>query len=419
LQGEEIRFTLKPGHQTDTAETMSPTEKLSDTIVRNLAAPATGSKITYDKGPGAIRGFGLRVTAAGMKAFVLNYVIAGRERRMTIGAYPTWRVASARQRAIELRQDIDLGIDPLGERISAREAPTINDLCDRYLAEHAIKKRTGADDEAMLRRIVRPELGNRKVNSITFSDVDRLHRKITKGAPYQANRMLALLSKMFSLSIRWEMRDDNPTKGVERNHEERRKRYLKGDELRRLTEALAVHPSQAAANAIRLLLLTGARRGEVLSAEWDQFDLAAGIWTKPSSHTKQKEEHCVPLSAPAMQLLVEMRAVAKSAQYVFPSLRNADGPMTELKKSWAALCKAADLRGVRVHDLRHTYASVLVSSGLSLPIIGALLGHTQVATTQRYAHLHDDPLRAATERAAAVITGKGEGGEVVELRRHR
>jgi integrase len=230
---------------------------------------------------------------------------------------------------------------------------------------------------------------------------------------YGANRLVALLSKMFSLAVKWQMRPDNPCKGVERNPEERRYRYLSGDELRRLTEALAAHSSPAAANAVRLLLLTGARRGEVLGAKWDEFDLEAGIWTKPSAHTKQKREHRVPLSAPARQLLAEIKAAGEQRAaeqkrgplpYIFPG-RGGDGPLAEIKKSWAALCKAADIKGVRIHDLRHTYASMLASAGLSLPVIGALLGHTQPGTTTRYAHLFDDPLRAATERVGAIVTG--------------
>jgi integrase len=392
----------------------STNTRLTDAVVRDLPAPASGSKITYDGGAGCVRGFGLRVTAAGVKAFVLNYTVNGRERRLTIGAYPTWKVATAREEAARLRRDIDRGIDPLGERIAEREAPTVNELCDRYLAEHAIKKRTASGDESLIRRVIKPALGNRKVASIAYGDVDKLHRKLSATAPIHANRLVALLSKMFSLSIRWEMRADNPCHGVERNHEERRYRYLTGEELRRLTEAMAVHPGQTAANAIRLLLLTGARLGEVLGAEWDQFDLDAGIWIKPSSHTKQKKEHRVPLSAPARLLLTEMRAASGSSTYVFPGRRGGDH-RTQIKTGWSSLCKAADLHGVRLHDLRHTYASVLVSAGLSLPIVGSLLGHTQPGTTARYAHLFDDPLRLATERAGAIITGKGDGDKVGEV----
>jgi integrase len=403
--------------------------KFDDRFVRSLAAPESGNRIAYERGNDAVRGFGVRVTASGAKSFVLNYSIAGRERRLTIGGYPAWSVAAARSQASSLRRKIDAGTDPLGIREAEREAPNVSDLCDRYIAEHASRKRTGSSDEAMIRGIVRPELGSRKVASITFTDIDRLHRKVTKDrGPYQANRLIALLSKAFSLAIRWQMRGDNPAKGVERNPEERRYRYLTGEELRRLTEALAVHPSQSAANAVRLLLLTGARRGEVLAATSDQFDLETGLWVKPSSHTKQKREHRVPLSAPARQLLAEMRARAERraqergrlpSPYVFPA-RTGDGPMVEIKTAWAALCKAAGLDGVRLHDLRHTYASVLASAGLSLPVIGALLGHTQPSTTARYTHLFDDPLRDATERVGAIITGNKsnpESAEVISIER--
>lgn len=405
-------------------------DKFDERFVRALPAPGSGNRIHYDGGKDAVKGFGVRVTAAGAKSFVLNYTVAGRERRMTIGAYPAWTVAAAREQAKSLRRRVDVGEDPLEERDAERAAPTVSELCDRYLAEHASRKRTGNGDRSMVERLIRPRLGSRKVAAITFDDLDRLHRKITEeNGPYQANRVAALVSKMFALSIRWRMRTDNPAKGIERNHEERRHRYLSGDELRRLTDALAAHPSQLAANAVRLLLLTGARRGEMLSATWDQFDLEAGIWIKPSSHTKQKREHRVPLSAPARQLLADMRAEAERrakerkrepSKYVFPA-RIGDGPMVEIKTAWAALCRAARLEGVRIHDLRHTYASVLASAGLSLPVIGALLGHTQPGTTARYAHLFDDPLRAATERVAAIITGsdKPGGAEVVPIGKGR
>jgi integrase len=407
--------------------------KLTDQLLRKLPAPTTGNRITYDRGNDAVRGFGIRVTAGGARSFVLNYVIGGRERRLTIGAYPEWSATAAREEAKRLKREVDTGHDPLGERVAYREAPTVDELCERYLEEHAAKKRAAAEDRRMIDRTVRPELGARKVAEITYTDIDRLHRKLTKtsarkktGAPYAANRLLALLSKMFSLSIRWGMRSDNPAKGVERNNEERRYRYLSRDELRRLTDALATHSSQSAANAIRLLLLTGARRGEVLSATWDQFDLKAGIWTKPSSHTKQKREHRIPLSAPARQLLAEMReTVSRQAHwqtggaspYLFPA-RSGDGPMADLKSSWTTICCAADLQGLRLHDLRHTYASVLAGAGFSLPLIGALLGHTQAQTTARYSHLADDPMRAATERVGAIVTGNDKpAAEIVAITR--
>jgi integrase len=245
-----------------------------------------------------------------------------------------------------------------------------------------------------------------------------LHQKVTREkGPYTANRLLSLLSKMFTLAIRWEMRTDNPAKGVERNPEEPRCRFLSGDELQRLTEALAAHPDQQAANVLRLLLLTGARRGEVLEARWDQFNLATGVWTKPSSHTKQKREHRVPLSTPVRQLLAEIKR-GNASPYLFPGQDGA-GPRGGIYPSWAELRETAQLDGVRIHDLRHTFASVLASEGSSLPLIAALLGHSRVATTHRYAHLFDDPLRAATERAGAIITGNEDdkpSAEVLPIR---
>lgn len=397
-------------------------ERLTDKIVKALPAPATGNKLHYDA---EVKGFAVRVTAAEARGFVLNYRAGGRERRLTIGSFPEWSVAAARKEAGELKKLVDRGDDPMGERHDERAAPTVGELIDRFAADFLPRKRESTRREyaAMLDKIVRPELGRTKVADVRHADIDRLHRKVSQRAPYRANRMVATLSRMMSFAVKLGWRDDNPVKGIERNQEERRYRYLTGDELRRLTEALAAHSSRQAANVVRLLLLTGARRGEVLAATWDQFDIETGIWIKPSSHTKQKREHRVPLSAPVRALLSEMKADAErrgeTAPYLFLS-RTGDGPMVEVKSSWAALCKAAGIEGVRLHDLRHTYASVLASAGLSLPVIGALLGHTQPGTTARYAHLFDDPLRAATERVGVIVTGgvpSGEAAAVMPLRK--
>lgn len=380
------KSAIHPSGASDTTSDTG-TGRLVDSLVRKLPVPEKGNRITYDRGPDAIRGFGIRITAGGARAFILNYVIGGRERRLTIGAYPAWTVAAARAEAKRLRREIDCGTDPLGERIAEREAPTVDELCDRFVEEHAVKKRAELDYRRIIERTVRPELGALKVAEATYADIDRMHRKLTKtslrkktgGAPYAANRAVAIASKMFALAIRWGMRADNPAKGIERNPEQPRRRYLSGEELRRLTAALATHRSRPAADAVRLLLLTGARSSEVLSATWNQFDLDLGIWTKPASSTKQNREHPVPLSAPARQLLVEMHRKARS-EYLFPG-RIDDGPMVDLKSSWRSICRAADLRGLRVHDLRHSFASILASAGLSLPVIGALLGHSNPSTT--------------------------------------
>ncbi len=387
-------------------------EKITDRLVKEIEAPATGNRRVYDTD---LKGFGVRITAAGARAFILNYRAKGRERRYTIGGYPDWTVAAAREEAKRLKRVVDQGEDPMGERREDRAAPTVKNLAERYLEEHAVRKRESSrrEDKAMIDKIILPRLGTTKVAAVTFTDIDRLHRTVSKRTPYRANRAIALLSKMFNLAVRWEMRADNPCRGVERNQEHRRNRYLSMDELQRFTAALADHPSKTAANAIRFLLLTGARRGEVLGATWDQFDLAAGAWVKPSAHTKQNREHRVPLSAPAIQLLAGMQAES-SSPFLFPGRRE---HLKDIKKSWAQVCKAAKIKGFRLHDLRHTYASVLASSGLSLPVIGALLGHTQASTTQRYSHLMDDPLRQATDRVGAIVEAASAGrtAKVIDL----
>ena len=385
-------------------------QRLTDSIIKTLPAPASSNRITYDA---EMPGFGVRVTAAGARAFVLNYRAGGRERRITIGQHPAWSVKAARDEAKRLRREIDSGRDPLAEEQAEREAPTVASLCQRYVEDHLPKKRATSqkDDKAFITNDILPRLRRHKVADVTFSDIDRLHREVTKRAPIRANRVVALCSKMFSLAIRWGWRADNPAKGIERNPENKRERFLAGDEVSRLTVALAEHRDQQAADIIRVLLLTGARRGEVLAMRWADLDLEAGVWVKPSAHTKQKKAHRVPLSAPARQLLA---GIPQTGEHVFPG--RSGGHRVEIKNDWASICKAAKLEGVRVHDLRHSYASFLASAGLSLPIIGALLGHTQTQTTARYAHLFDDPLRAATERVGAIVSPVEGGGEVVQLR---
>jgi integrase len=388
--------------------------RLTDKAVKELPKPESGNRTTYDA---EVKGFGIRITAAGARSFVLNYrTTAGRERRYTIGAFPDWRTSAAREEARRLKQRIRSGHDPLAELEAERTAPTVADMCRRYREEHLPKLRpsTQRDYERALGRIEKA-LGRAKVADVTFDAIDRLHRAISKQSANEANRLTAVASRMFNLAVRRGWRADNPARGVERNDEVKRERYLSSDELARLTVALADHRDQQAANILRLLLLTGARRGEVQAARWDQFDLTAGIWTKPSSHTKQKKIHRVPLSDAAALLLRDLRGqAAPGAEFVFPG--RAGGHRVEIKGNWAAICKAASISGARVHDLRHSYASVLASAGLSLPVIGALLGHTQPQTTARYAHLLDDPLRAATERASAIITGK-PSAEVVPIRK--
>jgi integrase len=393
---------------------MADRQRLTDAIVRRLPTPEQGKTITLDS---EVVGFGARVTANGARSYVLRYVVrgSGRERTFTIGDVTVWRCTAARDKARELRRQVADGGDPLGQIEEERAAPTLPDLIERFKAEHLPRKRpsTRDDYERSLRLHIEPHFGQHtKVADVRFEDVDALHRKITAaGSPYQANRTIALLSKMFNLAQRWRWRATNPCKGIEKNTEYHRRRYLSGDELTLLTKALAKHGDQQVANAIRVMLLTGARRGEVLGMRWSNVDLGAGVWSKPASSTKQKEHHQVPLSAPARQLLSDIqrrqKRTGERSRFVFPS-NGASGHLVEIKKSWRLITKTAGIEGLRIHDMRHSYASQLVSGGASLPLIGALLGHASPSTTARYSHLHHDPLRAATEKVGAVIAAAGK-----------
>jgi integrase len=428
------------GHNADTKALLimaqAQDDKLDDKTVRDLAPPVAGNKITYDS---EVKGFGVRVTKAGAKAFILNYRQGRTERRITIGSFPDWTVKKAREHAKALKRQVDAGADPMADRHADRAAPTIETLADRFEKEHLSKRRvaTQADYRSILTLYIRPSLGRLRVDEVRHTDIERLHATVAKRAPYRANRTVSVLSKMLTLAIKWEMRTDNPARGIERAPEQKRERYLSPAEIARLSEALAGLREQDSANAIRLLLLTGARKSEVLKARWSEFNLTDGVWIKPSAHVKTKKDHRVPLSGPARLLLTEMREKAEKALdpgeslgLVFEGARGK--PLSDIRESWAAVCLAAGLGAqvevkgkdgkpekvwkadARMHDLRHTYASILASSGLSLPIIGQLLGHTQAQTTQRYAHLMDDPLREATERVGAAVTA-GKNTNIVQL----
>lgn len=392
-----------------------PKQRLTDAVIKRLATPEKGYSVTRDTEVG---GYAARVTAKGARSLVFDYYTrTGRDRSYTIGRFPEWTAAAGRAKVRELRRLVDDGGDPLAELEAERAAPTVAELIDRFEQEHLPRKRpaTARDYRRALALHVRPHFGpHAKVADVTFADVDALHRKITKsGASYAANRTVALMSKMFNLAIRWGMRETNPTKGLERNIEHHRRRYLSGEELGRLVKALAEYPDRQAADIVRLLLLTGARRGEVLSARWADLDLGKGVWSKPPSSTKQKDHHEAQLSAPTRALLNRIRDEQAGKPrhalptFVFPGT-GANGHMVEIKKAWQAIIKAAGITGLRIHDLRHSFASAAISGGASLPLVGSLLGHASPATTNRYAHMFNDPQRAVVERIGKLVEDAGK-----------
>jgi integrase len=400
--------------------------RAKDATTRLRLTKTTVEALSPSKNPywdSDLTGFGILVSERGTRTyFVQKRSPHGRQCKVTIGRHGAWTAERVRARAKVLLGQIAAGIDPTAERRAARqaerkrlEAPTVEALLERYMVEHAQRKKRLTSirtDRSLINKHFLPALGPKKVVDVTHADAQRLHDQISVTAVIAANRAASLGRKAFNLAIKWGWRTDNPFSKLERNPEEKRDRYLILAELARLFDALNRQYGDLAAAIIVFLLLTGARRNEVLSAYWRDFDPVAGIWTKPSAHTKQKKLHRVPLSAAARAVLVQLAQQYEPNEpppdaYVF------GGPQMihRVRRTWEAVRDEAGLPGLRLHDLRHAYASVLASGGLSLPIIGALLGHTNPTTTARYAHLLDDPLRQATERVGGLWTALSNGAD--------
>ena len=350
-------------------------------------------------------------TSAGAKAWVLRYRSGGRQRAFTIGSFSDWSVAAARDEARGLKRRIDQGDDPMGERHRTRVAATVADLVDVYVAEHLPRKQSSSahEDNGMQRQHVLPKLGKLRIEAVTRADIDEFHRAISKKTPTRANRCLQLVSKMFAIAVEKEWRPDNPCRGIHQNREIKRERYLTADELARLMSVLSTHPNRSSANAAMLLLLTGSRRSKVLGAGWSEFDLRAGVWVKPASRNKSGKVHRVPLSCHAAELLAAMREKPPREEYLFPGRGVGGGRGGETQgvvtKFWKNVC--ADRKDVRLHDLRHTFASMLVSGGGSLELIGTLLGHSDPRTTLRYSHLSDAAPRQGVEVVGSIVADAG------------
>ena len=373
---------------------MSVGKKLTKRIVESIKPEMGREVLTWDA---ELRGFGVRVFPTGRRTYFVQYRNEyNRTRRKKIGVHGVITTEQAREEAKSLLGDVAKGKDPSKEHRQSKNKPTDAALAKEYLEVYAKinkKPKSYQEDVKMLDNIVLKRIGDRKLEEITSHDIQQLHHSLRR-TPYMGNRVRALLSKMFNLAIRWKWLTDNPVSGVDKYQEQKRQRWLDDEELQRLWKVLATYHNQSVANAIRLLILTGSRCNEVLSAKWEQIDLKSGVWTKPAHTTKQKRFEHLPLSPQTNNLLLTMKKQAQS-EFLFPGKVNGQ-PLQTIKKAWQTIRKNAGIPDVRIHDLRHTHASHLVSSGLSLSIVGKLLGHTQAATTQRYAHLADAPLRQAT-----------------------
>ena len=395
--------------------------RLSEKAIKRLPLPERGNKIHYDED---VPGFGLRLTKAGGRAFVVNYRVNGHERRLTIGPWPAWSATAAREYAKELRRKIDRGEDPLGVKQLRRGDPTFGDLVEQYLAIEAQRQKGFAEYERILRRDALPEWKNFRAADIRRRDVIALIEEKAKTAPIGANRLFELLRRAFNFGIRRDMLEANPCALVRKPGEERSKdRVLSRDEIRTLWTALdGPGFSEHTAAALRLILVTAQRPGEVITVEWDEIDLGEAWWTLPAEKAKNGLAHRVPLNTTARAILESLPRVSK---FVFPSPRDSQ-PMHRaalalaLRRAREREEDALEVKGFAPHDLRRTAASHMASAGVERFVIGRVLNHVEPGVTRVYdRHSYDAEKSRALltweRRLCTFVGNNSEQARVVEM----
>lgn len=380
----------------------------SDPAKLTAPDPVTGKQRVADQylWDDELTGFGVKVTPAGKKVFLVQYRIGGakgRTRRVTLGHLGPITADEARTRAKELVGMVQQKKDPAEERDRKRAEESFGKIIEQFEKEHVdgLKPLTAKEYRRALKLHVPAKLRHRPVGDIGHPDMTRLHHDLSqKPGPTQANKVLAILSKLFSWAEKNGLRPagPNPCRHIDKNKETKRERFLSPQELARLGKALADEQRVYVVAAVRLLLFTGARLNEILSARWEWVNFETGTIRLPDSKTGAKTLY---LNNPALTVLSTLPRVAKNPFLIVGE--NVGAHLVNLQKPWRSIRKAAAITDVRLHDLRHTYASVGVTGGGSLPMVGALLGHSQPATTNRYAHLGSDPLRAASDAIARQI----------------
>lgn len=410
------------------------TIKLTKTVVDG-ATPRKSSYVLFDS---AITGFGLRVYPSGAKSWILEYRANGGGRkedkkRFTIGSVKDLTADEARKLANLRRSEVVVGLDPQVRKAGDRSALTVRELSKIFLEDNIEVKRTKNTIEGYRNAIknhILPALGSMKANMVESTDVEKLHNRL-RDTPSTANKVLAVVSSMFSYGSKMKhiKRRENPALDVEKFSENEKERHLKTEELVRLEATLSLaetsglpwnisqkEPSKHIPKnnrntvtspyvtaALRLLMLTGARLREILELEWAIVDLQDGVLRLSKSKSGKKD---IILNQPAMEVLRNIRPIGKFV-IASESAGTADEkPRADIKRPWAQICRHAGLSGVRIHDLRHTFASHGLNEGLGIAVVSRLLGHKNISTTMRYAHLENKALKIGADKIGESVQGK-------------
>lgn len=377
--------------------------KLTKRCVEGLSIEAK-DYLVWDRD---VRGFGVRVYPSGKKTYLVQYRAGRRTRRVTIGQHGVLTTDEARREAKQLLASVARGDDPSAQRQAKRHAPTVAGLCDRFLEEYVeqhCKPTTARDYHSIIRRFIRPRLGPLPIAEVTRADVVAFHHAL-RDTPYQANRAASMLSKLFNLAEDWGLRQagSNPARRIKKFREEEKKRYLLDEEQIRLGEVLAEALEEGTesvyvVSAILLLIYTGCRLSEILTLRWDY--VTSHHLELPDSKTGRRR---IPLPREAYDILMDLPRESGNPFVILGGVEGA--PLVNLQKPWRRIRSRADLTDVRIHDLRHTYASVAVNNGIDPFMLKEIMGHKNLSTTLRYSHLADDAVQRAAGSVASRLAG--------------
>jgi integrase len=363
-----------------------------------LSTPHQGKQYYYDL---TVRGLVFCITANNVRTFYLYRKVKGRPERIRIGRFPDFSVENARGEASRLNHQIERGINPNEEKKKLQDELTLGALFQLYLERHAkVHKKSWQEDVNQYRRYLLG-LAKRKISSIKKVDIMNLQAKLgSEHGAYAANRTLALLKTLFNKAISWGWEGANPTSAITKFREKSRDRFLQSSELPAFFKALEEESNQDFRDFFYICLLTGARRSNVLAMEWGDIDFAQSTWRIPE--TKNGEAQIIPLS-PDVTSMLQTRHQNKQNNWVFPSPTSRSGHLEEPKSAWRRICQRANLKDLRLHDLRRTLGSWQAATGANAYIIGKSLGHKSQQATAIYARLNVEPVRESVNKAVQAI----------------